>query len=57
VTDSQTPTRRSIPHVENVDLVPATHSDPDPSAYSPRYFLGLSLGLLLMILLSYLIFG
>ena len=49
--------REKLPHLKNVDLVTKSGSDAGASGFGMRHSLGLSLGLLLLILITYLIFG
>ena len=49
--------RVRLPHLKNVDLVTESGSDAGAPGFGVRYSLGLSLGLLLLILITYLIFG
>jgi hypothetical protein len=44
-------TQKDIPHVENVDLVPKSHSGAGAHGFNARHSFGLSLGFFLMILL------
>ena len=47
----------NIPHVKNVKLVVESNSNAGAPGFNTRHSLGLSLGLLLMILIAYLVFG
>ena len=49
--------RAKLPHVKNVDLVTESGSDAGAPGFRMRHSLGLSLGLLLLILITYLVFG
>jgi hypothetical protein len=49
--------RETIPHVENVDLVPESRSHAGASGFGMQHSFGLSLGVLLLILMTYLVFG
>lgn len=49
--------RERIPDVENVDLVPESHSPAGAPGFDAQHFLALSLGFLILILLTYLVFG
>jgi hypothetical protein len=50
-------TQEKIPHVENVDLVPKSHSHAGAAGFNTAHSFGLSLGFLMMILIAYLVFG
>jgi len=50
-------TQEKIPHVENVDLVPKSHSHAGAAGFNTGHSFGLSLGFLMMILIAYLVFG
>jgi hypothetical protein len=49
--------QQEIPHVENVDLVPESRSNAGAPGFRTQHSLGLSLGVLLMILITYFVFG
>lgn len=49
--------KEKFPHVKNVDLVAETNSNAGVPGFGVRHSLGLTLGLLLLILVTYLVFG
>jgi hypothetical protein len=49
--------REKLPHVKNVDLIAETNSNAEAPGFGVRHSLGLTLGLLLLILITYLVFG
>ncbi len=49
--------RKRLPHVKNVDLVAETRSNAGAPGFGVRHSLGLTLGMLLLILITYLVFG
>jgi len=49
--------REKLPHVKKVDLIAETNSNAEAPGFGVRHSLGLTLGLLLLILITYLIFG
>jgi hypothetical protein len=58
VTGSQrVSTLKTIPHVENVELVTKSRSHAGAPGFNAGHSFGLSLGILLLILIGYLVFG
>ena len=49
--------RKRLPHVKNVDLVAETRSNAGAPGFGVRHSLGLTFGMLLLILITYLVFG
>jgi hypothetical protein len=49
--------RKKLRHIKNVDLVTESSSNAGAPGFRLRHSLGLSLGVLLLILITYLVFG
>jgi len=49
--------RKKLPHIKNVDLVAESRSNAGAPGFGVRHSLGLTLGLLLLILITYFVFG